>query len=574
MAINTGELNNITLTQRETQDRGNYKRVETHIGDTATISGAGDINITTAGDLNLAGAKIGANKDIKISVGGDITAVSVQDYEYEYQKQKYGDWYKKTTKIDEKASLKHIGSEIQAGNNLDITGNNITSIGTTFDAKNDINITAKDITLLSAKDYDMEYHYKKTERINIENIATEIATGLAGAAAVVAGTVATVGSAGALTPITAGVIAAGTGATAGAIDSTTDKDKGKKGTVKTSYDYNETLVGNEINAKNLTIKTENDLAYGNATVITADSEQAIVGGTKNIIAESEADKHLHLQRKFGRTIEDGALRGGGLGIVVGTAVMTGSFVWEALLAPAPCAVDGTCETSTESNKQDKDIATEGLGTKTDDSNTKNPVIDDPDFRAQLSYSEGNREKFYIDSTYNLSIGIGNNVQDRDSFMALELYDENGHLLSDEEKISLHAELTALTRAMKEASNGQSYNKIDNTVYSVNGRDLTVKTSQEDIQRHFNQSIQDSMNEVSIIFPDFSNYPIPAQQVLVEMNFNMGAGQFSEKNWPRLFESIRNEDWATAATECHRFQLQEERNNWARDKFLEAAGQGE
>lgn len=152
--------------------------------------------------------------------------------------------------------------------------------------------------------------------------------------------------------------------------------------------------------------------------------------------------------------------------------------------------------------------------------------------------------------------------------------ENGHLLSDEEKISLHAELTALTRAMKEASNGQSYNKIDNTVYSVNGRDLTVKTSQEDIQRHFNQSIQDSMNEVSIIFPDFSNYPIPAQQVLVEMNFNMGAGQFSEKNWPRLFESIRNEDWATAATECHRFQLQEERNNWARDKFLEAAGQGE
>ena len=158
LAINTGELNNITLTQAESQDRGNYKRVETHIGDTATISGAGDVDITTTGDMNLAGAKIDANKDIKISVGGDITAVSVQDYEYEYQKQKYGTFLGKDIKTKISESVTNVTSSIFAGNNMDIkVKNDLMGEGLSISAENQLNLSADNIYLTDVIDYDYKY---------------------------------------------------------------------------------------------------------------------------------------------------------------------------------------------------------------------------------------------------------------------------------------------------------------------------------------------------------------------------------------------------------------------------------
>lgn len=163
LAINTGELNNITLTQAESQDRGNYKRVETHIGDTATISGAGDTLIVTSGDLNMAGSKIGTVGDMAISVGGDLNTVSIQDYEYEYAKHSSGDAFSKKTKTDIKSSVKNIGSEISAGGDMGASvGGNATFAGTTVNVGGNADIdVAGDTNIVAVVDSDYEYHKTK-----------------------------------------------------------------------------------------------------------------------------------------------------------------------------------------------------------------------------------------------------------------------------------------------------------------------------------------------------------------------------------------------------------------------------
>lgn len=164
LAINTGELNNITLTQAESQDRGNYKRVETHIGDTATISSAGDALIVTSGDLNMAGSKIGTVGDMAISVGGDLNTVSVQDYEYEYEKHSSGDMLSKKTKTDIKSSVKNIGSEISAGGDLGMNvGGNATFAGTTVNVGGNAEIDVEGNTNIVAV-VDSEYEYHKTSK--------------------------------------------------------------------------------------------------------------------------------------------------------------------------------------------------------------------------------------------------------------------------------------------------------------------------------------------------------------------------------------------------------------------------
>ncbi len=278
LAINTGELNNITLTQTESQDRGNYKRVETHIGDTATISGAGDVDITTTGDMNLAGAKIDANKDIKISVGGDITAVSVQDYEYEYQKQKYGTFLGKDIKTKISESVTNVTSSISAGNNMDIkVKNDLMGEGLSISAENQLNLSADNIYLTDVIDYDYKYSKHTKKRLGLENIIGETLAG-AGLGFIV-GTI-------------PGAVVGGVGSF---VDSMQEPQVGRT-KVKVSMD--ETVKKSDISGDNVNINVSNDYTYDE-------------------LAENDySDSHTS---KIGRSFIESVGRGGVIGIAAGLA---------------------------------------------------------------------------------------------------------------------------------------------------------------------------------------------------------------------------------------------------------------
>ena len=103
------------------------------------------------------------------------------------------------------------------------------------------------------------------------------------------------------------------------------------------------------------------------------------------------------------------------------------------------------------------------------------------------------------------------------------------------------------------------------------------------RREFEKHVLSSAKELRRKFPGFDGFPESAQLALLDMEFNMGIRfhEGGEKNedkpgtgWPNLFEAVREQDWARAASESSRKTEGSggmvDRNRRTKEKFLEAA----
>jgi GH24 family phage-related lysozyme (muramidase) len=71
------------------------------------------------------------------------------------------------------------------------------------------------------------------------------------------------------------------------------------------------------------------------------------------------------------------------------------------------------------------------------------------------------------------------------------------------------------------------------------------------------------------FPNYSSFPDPAKLGLLDMIYNLGVtGLF--KGFPMFMSFVQNQNWAGAATQCHRNGPSQTRNDWTRQQFLAAA----
>ncbi|MFO1327796.1 MAG: hypothetical protein U1F56_10600 [Rubrivivax sp.] len=70
------------------------------------------------------------------------------------------------------------------------------------------------------------------------------------------------------------------------------------------------------------------------------------------------------------------------------------------------------------------------------------------------------------------------------------------------------------------------------------------------------------------FAGYDNYPAPAKRALLDMIYNLGkSGLLAYK---KLKKAVEAGKWKDAAAECYRHGPSQERNDWTRDRFLEAA----
>ena len=70
------------------------------------------------------------------------------------------------------------------------------------------------------------------------------------------------------------------------------------------------------------------------------------------------------------------------------------------------------------------------------------------------------------------------------------------------------------------------------------------------------------------YAGYDTYPVPAKRALLDMIYNLGtAGLLKFK---KLEAAVEASQWTEAAAQCHRVGPSEERNDWTRDLFLEAA----
>jgi GH24 family phage-related lysozyme (muramidase) len=172
--------------------------------------------------------------------------------------------------------------------------------------------------------------------------------------------------------------------------------------------------------------------------------------------------------------------------------------------------------------------------------------------------EGVKPSPYLDSKGILTIGVGNNVDKLENFIALDITNtKTGELMTVAEKTALYNEIRTDISAKTFDAKNYAYAQVP-------PREMYAK---------FDTQLNQAYSEVSKKVDSFSALPVPVQQALVDMQFNMGDSKFqagpntSGGEWPKLFEAINNKDWAAAARESNRKDVQSSRNSWTKEQFM-------
>jgi GH24 family phage-related lysozyme (muramidase) len=76
-------------------------------------------------------------------------------------------------------------------------------------------------------------------------------------------------------------------------------------------------------------------------------------------------------------------------------------------------------------------------------------------------------------------------------------------------------------------------------------------------------------QLSQRFQSYVAFPDPAKLGLLDMIYNLGVtGLF--QGYPTFMTCVQNQNWAGAASQCHRNGPSPQRNDWTRQQFLAAA----
>lgn len=71
------------------------------------------------------------------------------------------------------------------------------------------------------------------------------------------------------------------------------------------------------------------------------------------------------------------------------------------------------------------------------------------------------------------------------------------------------------------------------------------------------------------FPEFPLYPAEACAALFDMAYNLGLSKLTSQ-FPTFCKAVKDKDWATAAKECKRGGIPDDRNDWTKAQFEKAA----
>jgi len=79
-----------------------------------------------------------------------------------------------------------------------------------------------------------------------------------------------------------------------------------------------------------------------------------------------------------------------------------------------------------------------------------------------------------------------------------------------------------------------------------GQAFDTPVSEERVWEAFEKDLDIAVSECNVLFEDFDSFPEEAQQVIVNMMFNMGRPRLT--GFKKFCAAARNGDWKTAAVE--------------------------
>jgi GH24 family phage-related lysozyme (muramidase) len=187
---------------------------------------------------------------------------------------------------------------------------------------------------------------------------------------------------------------------------------------------------------------------------------------------------------------------------------------------------------------------------------------DTQFIQQLKRFEGEVAHLYLDSRGNPTIGVGFLMANANQFCALNLvHKQSGKPASNSEKQAEYKKISKQKSGYKASWYAQFC-------------ELTLPSHETDkfLHKHlvqFKQELNKVFSKQSGFNCQFEQMPLSAQYALLDMAFNLGTPHLA-KNWPRLHQAIKQQDWHCAAQECSRRHIQSERNAATEQLFKQAS----
>jgi GH24 family phage-related lysozyme (muramidase) len=182
---------------------------------------------------------------------------------------------------------------------------------------------------------------------------------------------------------------------------------------------------------------------------------------------------------------------------------------------------------------------------------------------RLEQYEGFIEHLYVDSKGKATIGVGHMLPNASATAGLTLYVKKTGMpaTADQKK----AEYEAVMKEPGPGTHAASWYKSKTTLM-IKREDADALTKEH--IRSFEAELK-NIYTASAYAPGFDKFPESVRLALFDMIFNLGATGLSKK-WPKFNEAIAKGDWAKAADNCNRPDVQVQRNNYVKGLLQQAA----
>jgi GH24 family phage-related lysozyme (muramidase) len=104
--------------------------------------------------------------------------------------------------------------------------------------------------------------------------------------------------------------------------------------------------------------------------------------------------------------------------------------------------------------------------------------------------------------------------------------------------------------------------------SVTELKILATHSQTLCEQHLARDVDHLRHAIS----GFDRLPVPAREALLDLHYNIGPKKFVRHKWPSLFAAVAAGDFFWAAEESNRPQVQQARNRWTSERFIDAANE--
>lgn len=164
--------------------------------------------------------------------------------------------------------------------------------------------------------------------------------------------------------------------------------------------------------------------------------------------------------------------------------------------------------------------------------------------------EGAIPWMYLDTRANVTVGCGMLIRDAGAASNLAfLYQAGG--------IADSSDVAADFNRVSKMAPGQSFGFYHTASSPVLSREFILTSLRTRVL------LDDG--EMAQSFKGWPSFCDQAKLALLDMLFNLGgAGLFGK--FPLLVGAVRSTDWASAANECHRRWISDERNEWTKNMF--------